>query len=60
MKRGIMDAIMETINEGRPEGERFERLHSQQGEYDNHGNLHDIHSGQYVQQKPHSRKEATQ
>lgn len=51
MKRiSIMDTLMETINEGRPENDRFERLHSQRGEYDERGNLHDIRTGQYVPQ----------
>jgi hypothetical protein len=50
MKKGLMDTLMDAINEGRPEGERFERLHSPQGVYDARGGLHDIHTGQYVRQ----------
>lgn len=47
-----MDTLMDALNEGMPEGEQFVRLHSQQGEYDNRGKLHDIHTGQYVRQQP--------
>jgi hypothetical protein len=44
----IMDALVEALNEGIPEGEgKWKRMHSAQGEYDEVGRLHGK-DGRYI------------